>query len=215
MEAKRKLTPAEEKRMAKFNETEKSLLEQGYQEKEMTISIKKANTLGAVVTISLFIPFIVAFQLCNPSAIKDFIHNYSFKSFAFLVLTMILSLALVVVHELIHGFFWSLGAKNGRKDIEFGYIKEMMTPYCACLSALKRPIYLIGSFAPMFLLGALPLVASILLGNVYLLILGFILWIGGSGDILICFKLLTYKANGSEVLFHDHPTECGLIVFEK
>ncbi len=215
MEAKRNLTPAEEKRMAIFNETEKSLLEQGYQEKELTISIKKANTMGAVVTIALSIPFIVAFVLCNPSALKSFIDNYSFTSFLFLMLAMLSTLVLIVVHELIHGFFWSFGARRGWKDIEFGYIKEMMTPYCACLSPLKRPIYLIGSFAPMFFLGAIPLLIGIFTANLYVFAAGFILWLGGSGDILICFKLLTFKTSSKEVLFHDHPTECGLIVFEK
>jgi hypothetical protein len=37
----------------------------------------------------------------------------------------------------------------------------------------------------------------------------------GGGDFLIILKMLLYRAQGSDTVYYDHPTECGFVVFEK
>ena len=122
---------------------------------------------------------------------------------------------LAVIHELIHGFFWSKGAENGMKDIQYGFIKEQLTPYCACLCPLSKKTYIIGSLMPMTILGILLGIVSIFVGQLLLLIISLLQIMGGAGDILITSMLLRYKTKGKDVVLLDHPTDCGLVAFEK
>ncbi len=48
-----------------------------------------------------------------------------------------------------------------------------------------------------------------------LYLLGLIMIIGASGDIMIVFMILTHRSRAKDVLFMDHPTQAGGVVFEK
>lgn len=39
--------------------------------------------------------------------------------------------------------------------------------------------------------------------------------LGGGGDFMIIGKLLAYRGKGKEYVILDHPSELGLIIFEK
>ena len=39
--------------------------------------------------------------------------------------------------------------------------------------------------------------------------------LAGGGDLTILLKLLRYKSKKEEILYMDHPYECGLVVFER
>ena len=123
--------------------------------------------------------------------------------------------ALIAVHEAIHGLFWSFGAQNGLKDIEFGFIVKYLTPYCTCSSPLKKTAYIIGTFMPMFLLGICVMLAAVIMGNQLMMILGVVNTLAGAGDILVILKLLSYKTKGKDIVIIDHPYEAGLVVFER
>ena len=38
---------------------------------------------------------------------------------------------------------------------------------------------------------------------------------GGGGDFVIILKMLLYKHPNQEVLYYDHPYECGVVAFER
>ncbi len=212
----RKLTEAEIKRSENFKVKEAALLEKGYTRHDLTISIEKANTVGALLTLPLVGALVLAYYLYNGEfGIMNALHDNLVLYFIGLAVIMVSFVVCAILHEGIHGLIWGAGAENGYKDIEFGFIKEKITPYCACLSPLKKPLYIFGALMPMTILGIVVGVLSIFLGNVVMLIIGAFQTMGGAGDLLVTCMLLKYKTKGKDAILMDHPTDCGLVVFEK
>jgi len=212
----RKLTEAEIRRAENFKVKEKVILEKGYERKDLTISIAKANLVGPLLILPFAIALAAGYYLRNGGfGISKLLDENIALYFIYLVLVIVTAIPLAVIHERIHGFCWSLSAENGSKDIEYGFIKEQLTPYCTCLSPLKKPAYIIGSLMPMTILGIILGIVSIFAGNICLFVIALLQAFGGSGDILITSMLLRYKTSGKDVILMDHPTECGLVAFEK
>lgn len=207
-EPNRTLTKAEQKRFDAFKEKAEKLESEGYKRKDLLVSIITANTVGTLVAAIPCVIGVFAFYAVN--------RGFTYQSTPLVTaIYFVIAMILIVVHELTHGFFWSLGAQNGFKDIEFGFIVKYLTPYCTCASPLKKHMYLIGTFMPMFLLGICPMIVAIITGNMPLFVLGIFHTLAGAGDILIILKLLMYRSKGKDVYFFDHPYDCGLIAFEK
>ena len=144
------LTEAEIKRQAAFDEKEKKLLAQGYKRRDILISVLTANFAGVLLTLPFIAAVVAGYILRN--GLPNFTEIMNTKPglyFAGLFGIILGTLPLVVLHEKIHGWFWSIGAENGSKDIEFGFQKENLTPYCTCASPLSKPIYILGSMMPM------------------------------------------------------------------
>ena len=128
----------------------------------------------------------------------------------------VLFVVLIVVHELIHGITWSLFAKGGfRKNIEFGFIVQSLTPYCTCKAPMGKVAYVLGSLMPCIVLGILPSIAGFLLKDALVFGLGAMMILSAGGDLLVTQMILTHKTDAKEILFFDHPTEIGLVTFER
>ena len=106
------------------------------------------------------------------------------------LLFLVLLFVLIVVHELIHGLSWSLFAENHWKDIEFGFMKQYLTPYCTCGVPLEKGAYIFGALMPLMADAA-------------------------AGDILIVWKILCYRSEAGTIVYIDHPTQAGGVIFEK
>ena len=210
------LTEAEIRRQAEFDEKEKKILAQGYKRHDLIISVLKANVVGVLLTLPFIALMVLGFILRNGKPdIDGFMREKPVLYFAALGGIVVATLILTVVHEKIHGWFWSIGAENGSKDIEFGFQKENLTPYCTCRSPLSKSIYILGSMMPMTILGIVVGIVSIFIGNLPVLIVAVLQTMGGAGDILISCMLLLHKTSGKDVILLDHPTKIGLVVFEK
>ncbi|MBQ0065428.1 MAG: DUF3267 domain-containing protein [Firmicutes bacterium] len=203
MKEERKLTEKEKIRTEKIQKILDQKAEEGYARKDLTISISLAN----IMAIVLGLPFCALFFILFIS------QNTIDKNTHFLLLA-ISFVVFTIVHELIHGFFWGICVPHKFKSIEFGFIVEMLTPYCTCLEPLKKNQYIIGSIMPGLLLGFVPSLVSVWTGSFDLLLFGLIMIIGAGGDFTILLKLLSYKGK-ENTIYLDHPTECGLIVLEK
>ena len=131
----------------------------------------------------------------------------------FLILSISFFFSLVI-HEAIHGFFWGLFAKNHWKSIDFGVIWQSLNPYCTCCEPLNKIEYIIGSMRPGIILGIIPSIISIINGNILLLSFGVMEILSAGGDLLVIIVILKHKSNTSTI-FLDHPTEIGLVCFEK
>ncbi len=212
----RTLTEAEQKRVDAFNVTEEKLTGQGYVRKDLTISVEKANLVGPLLVLPIIAVVIVVFALLHGvTPFVDFWKNSSILTAVAVILASLSLVPLAVVHEGIHGVCWSIFARNHMKDIEYGFIKEKITPYCYCRSPLSKGAYIFGSMMPMTILGLLVCILGIIIASPITMFIGVLQLLGGSGDILITFMLLRYNAKGKDAILMDHPTECGLIVFEK
>ena len=127
------------------------------------------------------------------------------------VLVLVMLVAGIVAHELIHGITWAYFAKHGFRSIRFGVIWAMLTPYCHCKEPLIIRHYRLGALTPLIILGILPLLLAYPLRSVPLLLWGIIFITSAAGDILIICKL---RKEPASLLAQDHPKEAGCIIFE-
>jgi ABC-type multidrug transport system permease subunit len=207
-EQSRKLTEAEQRRIDRCDQISAELAAQGYRRVDLTTGIVRANIFTAVVSVPVFAALFVVFMLVNDADKVDF-------SSIGHPIAIVAVLVLVVVHELIHGLTWSRFTPRGMADIEFGFMKEFLTPYCACTAPLPKTGYIVGTLAPMVVLGIIPTIVSIAIGSFGLWFVGVIMTLAGGGDLLIVILLLRHKSAAAEQLIYDHPTQAGCIVFER
>ena len=205
----RELTEKEKKRAAKVAETRAEMEKAGWKAQDVTLSVVRANVYALLWLIPFAAVFIALFILMG--------HTYDIESerIESLLLLPVEMIAAIFVHEGLHGLTWGMFASQHFKSIEFGFIKEMATPYCSCTEPLKRGVYLLGAFMPCLLLGLVPCVAAVFSGQVFMLAFGLIMIGGAGGDLTIMLKMLTFKENKREVLYLDHPTECGFIALTR
>lgn len=209
-EKNRKLSGKEQKRLAVFEETCQKLLHQGYKMTNLTIGIVKANVVVLLLAIPVVALGMLLFAWKNPISLLTPTPQGS-------LLFIVLFAVLIVVHELIHGLTWSLFSEHHFKDIEFGFMKEFLTPYCTCKVPLSKGHYILGALMPCIILGILPTALGILLGSHLLFWIGIVMILSAGGDIMIVVKVLAHRReDGSkEVLVYDHPTQAGSMIFEK
>lgn len=206
-EKQRKLTEQETRRLANFEQQSAELEAQGYQKKEMTMSVAKANVMAIVLSIPFIVIACVLFFLMNKE-IKVFSAGKG-------LLYFVLYIVLVVVHELIHGTTWSFFAPGGWKNIEFGFMQQYLTPYCTCKVPLPKGPYILGTLMPLIVLGILPTVYAIFSGSLFMLLTGIVMIVSAGGDMAIVLELLKYKTACQDVKIFDHPTQVGFYLFEK
>ncbi len=207
------LTPAEQKRLEKFEEIRSDLESRGYKCTELIIGLVWANAFSFILFVPVAIISMVLYLMVNSTdGIVDSLLAMSPLTY---LLFVVILLALVVVHELIHGATWAIFAEHHFKDIEFGFIKKYLTPYCTCKVALAKGAYILGALMPLIILGIIPVAIAIAAGSLFWLWMGIIMITSASGDILIVHKIVTYKTEAGEILYYDHPTNAGGVIFEK
>ncbi|MEG1244755.1 DUF3267 domain-containing protein [Gordonibacter sp.] len=204
----RKLTKAERERKATYEALEESLSEQGYRKHDLTIGVVQANLYAFVLALPLAIVLIAAFFMLHPAG------GFSFR-FSDLLIVLVSFFALIVVHEAVHGLVWGLFAKKRWRAVSFGFMVQYLTPYCTCSEPLPKYAYVIGALAPTVVLGLLPAVIGLAAGSGIWLAIGILLIFGGGGDMAIVLKLLRFKPQTNDVLYLDHPYECGIVAFTR
>ena len=204
----RKLSKAELKRKAEFEQLTERLVAEGYTPNHITMSAFAANVISIVAALPLVILLVVAY-FAFAGAVE-----ISFDSSEFW-LAYLLFIALIFAHEAIHGITWGLFAENGLKSISFGFIAEYLTPYCTCNQPLKKYQVLTGSLMPTIILGVGLGIVSICIASPTLLLVSALNIFGGGADLTMSVKLLLYKSPSKDVLFIDHPYEIGTAVFER
>jgi hypothetical protein len=120
-----------------------------------------------------------------------------------------IAIPLVIIHELIHGLFYSFYAENGFKSLKFGFIPKKQIAYCDCTEPLRIDHFRIGLIMPLILMGLIPTIIALFIGKFLLLLWG-ILFIAAAGvDIMGCLKLSKEK-NDSWIIFRT-PEMAGAI----
>ena len=208
-EKNRKLTAAEQRRLTAYEAVSEELAGKGYRRTELTVGIVKANIFAILMGIPIVIIGFVLFFLVNRG--KDISRMSGGQTLIFVIAFFVL----IVVHELIHGITWSLFAENHFRDIEFGFMKEYLTPYCTCGCPLSKGHYIIGALMPLVILGIIPMIIGIAMGSMLVLLIGIVMVLSAGGDILIVMNILKYKSSSEDILYLDHPTQAGGVIFEK
>lgn len=209
-EKNRKLTAKEQSRLNRFEENCERLTQQGYKMTNLTIGIVKANIVVLLLAIPVVTIGVLLFSWKNPVSPLRPTPQGS-------LLFVLLFVVLIVAHELIHGLTWSIYTEHHFKDIEFGFMKEFLTPYCACTTPLLKSHYIMGALMPCIVLGILPTAIGILLGSSLIFWIGIVMILSAGGDLMIVVKVLAHKpqAGSKEILIYDHPTQAGSVIFER
>ncbi|MEA5020287.1 MAG: DUF3267 domain-containing protein [Gordonibacter sp.] len=204
----RKLTKAEQERKVAYETFEEDLGKQGYHKHNLTIGVVRANLYAIGLTLPIVAVLIVVFFALHPADSLSF----NFTSIFAVVAVFFL---LIIIHEAIHGLAWGAFAKGHWRAVSFGFMVQYLTPYCTCNEPLPKHAYIIGALAPTVLLGLIPTAVGIATGSGIWLAVGLLLIVGGGGDLAIVIKLLRFNPKESDVLYLDHPYECGIVAFTR
>jgi hypothetical protein len=169
--------------------------------KEYTLSVWKINLYSLImiipITAILLTPFIIIWNF----------ETFEIGRKEFMRLFIYVLILGIILHELLHGITWALFSKKGFKSIQFGL--NRITPYCHCKEPLKVKYYRLGGVMPLIIMGIIPSVAGIILGNGLYLSFGiFFSWAAG-GDIISLFMLRKFDRN---TMVSDHPHKMGFYI---
>ncbi len=187
---------------------------ENYKKEKLTIDLVWANKFGILLLIPIGLIFGLPFYLIwKPQLdIKQYLDSAPQEAgLGFLLIFGILIIG-IVLHELIHGIAWAKFAKKGFKSIKFGVLWKMLTPYCHCKEALNVRQYIIGAITPAIIMGIIPAVIAIVIGNLGLLIFGMFFTMAAGGDFLIINLI---RKESSSDLVQDHPSEAGCFIYRK
>lgn len=183
---------------------------ENFEKEEKVIDLLKANLVSLKYLALFAMVFSVPFFLIWKTGFSLTLFNAE-NLYLKLFLPLLIMILGIVVHELIHGIFFAMYAKNGFKSIKFGILWKMLTPYCHCKEPLQIKHYSVALLAPFVILGIIPAVISLFTGNLVLLIFGILFSSAAAGDLMI-YQLI--KSENPEDYVQDHPTEAGYYLFK-
>lgn len=202
----RKLTEREMERKISYEKICDEIEKNGYIKHDLTVGILLAN-LAAII---IMLPFIALIAWINSAV--NYIGSVRFSLSTSII---VFFLILVILHEVIHGLTWGIFAENHFHSITFGVIWKALTPYCTCSEPLKKWQYILGALMPTLILGFGIAAISIVFREPLLFVLSELMVLSGGGDFFIVLKMLFYRPKGKDVLYYDHPYECGVVAFER
>lgn len=204
----RKLTEREIERKVSYEKICEEMEKNRYKKQDLTVGILIAN----VAAIIIMLPFIAVIAWVNSEV--NPIGSVVF-SLSTIIVFLILFIILVILHEVIHGLTWGIFAQNHFNSIAFGVIWKALTPYCTCSEPMKKWQYILGGLMPTLILGFGLATISMVFRQPLLFVLSELMVFSGGGDFFIVLKMLLYRSKGNEVLYYDHPYECGVVAFER
>ena len=167
----------------------------------------RANILAFVIGIPvMFVQlslFVILHGAIELKATSDGLPN--------VLLFFVILLVSIVVPDFIHGLTWKIVANKTSTTITYGVRWKTLTPYAHVNEPLDVNVYRIGGFMPGFVLGIIPYLLSLLLGDTNLLSFGIIHTFAAGGDWLILWSLRNLNR---EALVEDHPSRAGCYVIE-
>lgn len=205
----RKLTPQEEERIRSFQTMSSELRKEGYRQTSMMIGTEKSNKLALTMALPTVAAGMALFVLKNPDI------RIGFQSVAESLLFIVGICVLAAVRELVRGVTWAMFIPNKFSDIEFGFVKETLTPYCTCRAPMGKKQYITGALMPLLLTGILPFAAGILTGSFVMMLFGVVMIASSAGDILIVSRLLKHQSDCQDQIVYDLPAQPGCMLFEK
>lgn len=165
----------------------------------------QANVYAIVATLPLILPLFLLYVGVWQGL------NWDGSAFSTLFLLAVFLLS-VVVHELIHAFTWRWAAGLSAAEVQLGFQWRTLTPYAHAKVPMPASAYRLGTVMPGLVLGVLPAVAALLLGQSGLFLFGLLSIFSAGGDLTILWLLRSVK--GTQ-LVEDHPTQAGCFVWDE
>lgn len=192
-----------DKHRENFEKIKAQLHEQGYHEKDVTITSGKAMVLGVFYAL----PFVIIFGLLYRFMLVERAYLLEVSGLSFYIIFIAIIAISVVIHELLHGVGWAVASGKGWNVVRFNM--NAMMPSCACKVALEKKSYLVGVLTPFIVLGF----GSVLFIFIYPGTVSFLTmivnFVSAGADLVIACNVLKER----DVLIADHPKEAGYIAF--
>ena len=194
-----------DKHSENFEKIKAQLHEQGYHEKDVTITSGKAMILGVLYAL----PFVIIFGLLYRFLLVERAYLLEVSGLSFYLIFIAVIAVSVVIHELLHGAGWAAASGKGWNAVRFN-INAMM-PSCACKAALEKKPYLSGVLAPFAVLGFGSVCFIFIYPGTVSFLTMVVNFISAGADLMIACNVLKER----DVLIADHPKEAGYIAFYK
>jgi len=184
---------------------------------DYSFSTTRANLLSpflAIIPMVLLSGLYVAVWGVDPVQVALFqVYGGSIEAqIGFLVATVLALILASGAHELIHGAVWVLSTgKPFASAVELSIDWKALMPYTFCKELVTVSAYRVGIAMPGIILGILPSLAAVVIGNFWILTFGLIMVLGAGGDMMILCKL--YGVDAAK-LAQDHPSRVGCFVIE-
>ena len=182
---------------------------ENYVKEEFKLNLKMAGLFGVIILVFSVLIFGLPFFIFWRENIQFFQENIEWYrrliSIGIFVLIVLLG---IILHELIHGIFGAIFNKNGFKPIKFGILPG--AAYCINTEMLKKNKYIVGLIMPGIILGIIPSIISLFVGNFALLAFGIWFTVGACGDLLLLKELLKEKHDS---LIEDNVSKSGIKIY--
>ncbi len=173
-------------------------------DREVIISPKQINRFAFILVIVIIAGFYLPFA---------FIWGWQFTWFGLKHLLKELLywiIPIIILHEGLHGLVWLFASKS-IKNIQFGFNRELLAPYTHCKIPLSKFNYILGGLFPFIIMGLIPAIITIIIGNSYWYLFSLFCIFTSGGDIISCFYLMKIKG---KFKVQDHPQKLGFILIE-
>lgn len=169
---------------------------------EHTVSFVLVNAIAAGSLIASFWAAALLFRTAHGRELVDGVT----------IPTAAVIIALVPVHEVLHGLGFRIFGRLPWSLIRLGIAWRVLTPYATIHSPIPARSYAMASALPGAVLGLLPLAAGMVAGQAQLAVIGLACLLGATGDAAVLWKLRSIEA-GALVL--DHADKVGFTVVER
>lgn len=118
----------------------------------------------------------------------------------------------VVIHEGLHGLGFVQFGKLPWSAVEFGFHWKAFAPYAHCESEMTARAYRGSVFLPGLILGILPSLAGLIIGNGWVVAYGVLMLMAAGGDFIILWVIRAVPATAIVV---DHPSRPGCSILSQ
>jgi hypothetical protein len=180
--------------------------------REVTVPVIAANVYGTLIGLApaLLLPMLFSAGWGGDRLREGLDGLFSFGSGQMTALILIF-IPGIIVHELLHALGWMWFGKLGPESIKLGFYWKALTPYAHAKVPLPVTAYRRGAFLPGLLMGVVPGLLGVLLGNFFLVATGFLFTFTAGGDFLVLWLL---RGVSPGALVEDHPSKAGSYVLE-
>ncbi|MCL2188596.1 MAG: DUF3267 domain-containing protein [Defluviitaleaceae bacterium] len=168
-----------------------------YTRKAIDMSERTEKTAPTAFTIAVAVLSLVLLHVVFPQSIpallEDWISQFRIIHIFIFIGLVALNFVCTGVHELLHAVFFAPFQRNGFASTRIS--SNLMGFFCETKEPIKVGQYIIGLVAPTLIMGIIPLIIGVVTGNVFLLLFGGWMTIGGNGDFMILLGVMKYPGS--------------------
>ncbi len=175
---------------------------------DCSISFGRANVLGIIAPLPFILAAVVAFIIVHPDFTFPVFRHGAIPA-AGIMLYAASMLAGIVLHEVIHAVAWVLAGRKSLRSVKFGINWATLSPYAHLKEPLSARAYRIGCVMPAVVLGVLPAIGGIVIGNIFMEAYGLLFILAAGGDLTILWIIRSIERERTVM---DHPTRVGCYI---